>query len=417
MKSEIILIVEEFDKNGMFRTIEDQFRDICGSSNPWYRFTKKLWNEMAGDRIKFQTYSTIDKFDPNIRYFYFCPIYIHGLDWFKFHLQIKDEQYRRMVENNVAIIFAEDCEVLPFLHWEALKNILELLWDRKVYPDAKIYFLSAGKLIPNNESYLDFYFYGRYKFLYSPLIFKRNFDEFSGRNDHDEIFNEYINSNKDFQFLNLNLHPRFHRKTFAHALRSNNLMNQGISSYGREENIKYNIDHLYCSNKEFYDLLKKDMEQPIGIIKADDVNPNDSLETSLTIPRNLMNITCYDIVAETAITYDRPHIFDQTILTEKIFKSLYYCRPFMINGGPYTLKLLKELGFKTFDFLFDETYDQMENLLDRQEAIITNIKRYENQTDKIMNLVKANMDVLEYNRNHLINFDFEDYFVNMFKSL
>lgn len=418
MKSEIIFIVDEFDKNGMFRTIEDQYRDVCkGPSNGWYDIDKKLWSELVGNRIKFQTYSTIDTFDPNKRYFYFCPIYIHGLDWFKFPMQFDSHQYRRMIENNVAIILADDCEVLPFLKWESLKDILELMCDRKYYHEAKIYFFSAGKLIPNNQSFLDYYFHNSYKFLYSPLMIKRMQNELSKNNDYLEVSKEYHNSKKEKQFLNLNLQARFHRKTLGHALRANNLMDQGFSSYGHQEFNQYSIDHLDCSNKTFYESLKNDMKEKIGHMFVDNIDPNDNNRTSLTIPKDLMKRSCYDLVSETAITYDRPGTFDQIIISEKVMKSLYYGRPFMINGGPYVLNHLKELGFKTFDWLFDESYDQTESLLDRQEIIINNIKKYHNQSDKIMDLVNQNKDVLDYNHSHFVNFDLEDYYVNMLKSL
>ncbi len=48
---------------------------------------------------------------------------------------------------------------------------------------------------------------------------------------------------------------------------------------------------------------------------------------------------------------------DGVFLTEKTWKPIAHGNPFCINGDPGTLKLLKNLGFKTFDKFWDESYD------------------------------------------------------------
>jgi hypothetical protein len=44
-------------------------------------------------------------------------------------------------------------------------------------------------------------------------------------------------------------------------------------------------------------------------------------------------------------------------LSEKIFKPISFFQPFVIIGRPGTLKLLKDLGYKTFSDYWDESYD------------------------------------------------------------
>ena len=82
-------------------------------------------------------------------------------------------------------------------------------------------------------------------------------------------------------------------------------------------------------------------------------------------------------------------------------------RPFMVNGGPGMLKLLKSLGFKTCDWLFDESYDAVTDLLDRQEKIINNVKQYVGKHDLLWNKILENKQVLEYNHTHMTNINFE----------
>ena len=49
MKPEIIFIIEEFDTNGMFQTIEDKYKSICQSKpDNWYYINKNLWADVVG---------------------------------------------------------------------------------------------------------------------------------------------------------------------------------------------------------------------------------------------------------------------------------------------------------------------------------------------------------------------------------
>lgn len=43
--------------------------------------------------------------------------------------------------------------------------------------------------------------------------------------------------------------------------------------------------------------------------------------------------------------------------SEKVYRPMFYYKPFILVAPPYTLKYLKEQGFKTFDKYWDETYD------------------------------------------------------------
>ena len=417
MKPEIIFIIEEFDTNGMFQTIEDKYKSICQSKpDNWYYINKNLWADVVGNKIKFQTYSSITTFDPSVKYFYFCPLFVQRLDWFKFRTMLSDDKYRNLIENNVILIFNDDCEALPWIKYDFFNYLLEWLWDCSGYVAARICFMSMAKLLPSHNNFISHYFHNKFKFLYSPLALKRMNNELEEYN-FNEIFDSYLNSVKQKQFINLNLNPRFNRQLLLHSLRAHKLMEEGYVSYGRKDFRRLTIDNLKCSNTNYFNLIKKDMETELDLMFVDEIDPEEPIKTSLTIPKNLMDKSCYDIVSETVPPYEIDGTFDQTVITEKIIKSLYFGRPFLVNGGPYVLETLRELGFKTCDWLFDESYDQMENVLDRQEAIISNIKRYSGQTDKIMEIVKQNRDVLEYNHNHLVNFNFEDYFVNMLKSL
>lgn len=90
-------------------------------------------------------------------------------------------------------------------------------------------------------------------------------------------------------------------------------------------------------------------------------------------------------------------------ISEKTFKAIQYKTPFIINGDRNTLAYLKHLGFKTFEDFWDESYDSLPNIEDRQEKIIQILKSFKQQN--IQDLYRRIIPILEYNFNHLVNTD------------
>ena len=69
------------------------------------------------------------------------------------------------------------------------------------------------------------------------------------------------------------------------------------------------------------------------------------------------------IVQESRVTQPWPNI------SEKTLNAIDNYRPFIIVGAPGTLKMLKEMNFKTFDQWWDESYDEINNNTDRLAKI------------------------------------------------
>jgi hypothetical protein len=103
--------------------------------------------------------------------------------------------------------------------------------------------------------------------------------------------------------------------------------------------------------------------------------------------------TCFDLISETGGF----SLTNTPVVSEKFFKSVYFKRPFMINGDAGSLRLIKKFGFNTFRNLFDESYDDYPNLFDRQSCIIDNIRRVMNDNAALMQSIRSCRDNLEYN--------------------
>jgi hypothetical protein len=56
-------------------------------------------------------------------------------------------------------------------------------------------------------------------------------------------------------------------------------------------------------------------------------------------------------------------------LTEKIFKPIKHAQPFVVVGAPGTLQALRALGYRTFDHVVDNTYDNIQNNTERWIAV------------------------------------------------
>ena len=91
-------------------------------------------------------------------------------------------------------------------------------------------------------------------------------------------------------------------------------------------------------------------------------------------------------------------------ITEKTFNSMVTLTPFIMIGAPFTLKYLKELGFKTFNQWWDESYDIETDHAERLLKIFKLIDYISNMpSDQLQNLYKEMHSVLDWNRNHLLS--------------
>jgi hypothetical protein len=74
--------------------------------------------------------------------------------------------------------------------------------------------------------------------------------------------------------------------------------------------------------------------------------------------------TCFSVVAESFMRsnnwQDNPNSY-KTEVSEKIFKPLAFEHPFILFGSVDSLAYLQAQGFETYDNLFDETYDTVDD--------------------------------------------------------
>ena len=95
--------------------------------------------------------------------------------------------------------------------------------------------------------------------------------------------------------------------------------------------------------------------------------------------------TYFSIVLESKIN-DPGNLF----ISEKTFKPIAFLHPFMIIGQPGILKYLHELGFETFENMFDESYDDQSDYTSRLDLIESNIENFKFEKYSNITLEKLN---------------------------
>lgn len=118
-------------------------------------------------------------------------------------------------------------------------------------------------------------------------------------------------------------------------------------------------------------------------------NSNRCMWASHLISADIYKNSWYSIVAET----DHRYFF----FTEKTAKCLLAKRIFLYMAAPYQLKLLREYGFKTFDGIIDESYDNEPKFYKRAKMIEEQIK-FLSSSDPVK-LYEQAMPILDHNFN------------------
>jgi len=111
----------------------------------------------------------------------------------------------------------------------------------------------------------------------------------------------------------------------------------------------------------------------------------------------------FNILTETSYNYENSIIGNNIFPTEKTYRAIFGMQPFIVVTNPGFLKFLKSIGFETFPEFFDESYDEIENPIERMNTIVNEIKKIcslslEELHDRYYNI----FDKLEHNRNRLI---------------
>jgi len=91
----------------------------------------------------------------------------------------------------------------------------------------------------------------------------------------------------------------------------------------------------------------------------------------------------------------------RTHITEKTFKAIALEMPFVLVAPANSLEYMRSYGFRTFDDVFDESYDSETDDVLRVEKVVRLLKDLDNQSEKERQSIhRACLPIVEYNFRH-----------------
>jgi len=97
-------------------------------------------------------------------------------------------------------------------------------------------------------------------------------------------------------------------------------------------------------------------------------------------------------------------IMTSSYLTEKTMWPIYLKKPFFIFGGYGSLDALKNYGFKTFDKIFDESYQYELHLYTKVDMIVNQlIELNKKSKSEIKSMIDSVQDILNHNQKLLVS--------------
>tara|TARA_Y100001963_G_scaffold136565_1_gene199334 strand:- start:3179 stop:4372 length:1194 start_codon:yes stop_codon:yes gene_type:complete len=97
-------------------------------------------------------------------------------------------------------------------------------------------------------------------------------------------------------------------------------------------------------------------------------------------------------------------IMTSSYLTEKTMWPIFLKKPFFIFGGYGSLDALKNYGFKTFDKIFDESYQYETDIIKKSAMIVNQLLELSTMSKyKVQNMIESVQDILEHNQKLLVS--------------
>ena len=184
---------------------------------------------------------------------------------------------------------------------------------------------------------------------------------------------------------------KIHRKFAYDYIESHNLMDKNIVTYLDSVN-NCNLANT-TSDKWIWEKDGLEINQNIEWTVERFPYYGHRMSISQVIPLTIYNQTAYSIVAET--NWENYYSF----YTEKTVKPIIGRRLFVMLAGQFHLRNLRNIGFKTFDTIIDETYDNTEDNTARFGQAMDQVRYLCNQPqeeilDKIKPIVDHNFTVM-----------------------
>lgn len=161
----------------------------------------------------------------------------------------------------------------------------------------------------------------------------------------------------------------------------------------------------YCFNT-----INPNSEYPTKFLESIEERSNPDYDLPRQGEKYFKKSFCH-IVMETY--YDERYTLNRKFISEKIFRATNSLQPFLLFGVPNLLKDFKELGFKTFDKWWDESYDAIEDNDKRFNALSKIILELHNKPlEELQEMYIEMIPTLQWNFNQVFKInELEEYYL------
>lgn len=257
-------------------------------------------------------------------------------------------------------------------------------------------------------------------FLSRILDYNENIQEISRAED---IF---LKTTKPYKFMFLNGRARAHRKYIWERLREKNLLEQSLYTVldsrptpSRHFDLTRNGVNVLMTTtplkwlpkeyevQQFRETEITSANQPRVFVKNELFN---NLWGEIYLQAEPYIDTYFSLVTETV--FDYPYSFR----TEKIAKPLAIGHPWIAASGVGFYRDMRNLGFRTFSTVLDESFDLIENHQDRMDRIVAVVDDLCQQD--LAAFLLACQDICKYNQQHLqqVSIDVKSQFADRFSN-
>jgi hypothetical protein len=275
---------------------------------------------------------------------------------------------------------------------EGSETIILQLKRLRIYDlvrEGKILLLTSGSLESGfNELSTDGYFSNIVEYL----------ENIEASKHSDEVYAKLVKPHS-FLFLNGRLRP--HRKYLIDQFRKQDLLNLALWT-----NMQTTVDmpwtsKLQTGNTEPMRLLPEyyEIERAVPNLQSATAENfakhhlfNNTWGDAIVNPNAYVD-TYFSVVTETI--FDYPHTFR----TEKIWKPMIMCHPFVVAANAGYYRDLQHAGFQTFGHLIDESFDTIDDPTDRANRIVDVVADI--CYNGASSFLTAAEDVCKYNQQHL----------------
>lgn len=303
---------------------------------------------------------------------------------------------------------------------ETFEKLIKFTRDKNI-PDEKVYFVFADFKLKENLEKLGAK-YNVIDYSYNMLSKAQEFyntlnnPNFSywGKSSYEPQFGtieenknsvvtkeEFLESIGKFKkdFLSLNRHWKLHRLILLSQLHRLGFENS-LVSWDKQFSFQLNRELFlqYDTNEELLKLIT----ETSSLLDINDLTKI----AGFGFENKQIYLDTYLSIVTESIYFQEDKNFPSGYLSEKIWKPIGHCQPFILAGPSKSLEHIRErFGYKTFHPYIDESYDLIEDDVERLKLIQIEIDKFSKKTkeekDQFLNDVK---DICLYNQNLFIEY-------------